>query len=1232
MNYHYMNYLPIYHKKQQILDSIKNNQVTIIAGETGSGKTTQLPLLCLEAGRGRNGRIGCTQPRRIAAISLANYVASLYGSSTGKDVGFKVRFREKLSHNSKIKFMTDGILLAEVAGDPQLLQYDTLIIDEAHERTVNIDLIVGLLKKLLPARPDLHCVISSATIDTKLFSRGFRNAPVITVSGRLYPVQIVYKPLIELWKGEKTDSVIEGVRVAVQEIISSGNDGDILVFLPTISDIYDTMRVLSSIVKDNCLLLPLHSRLSEKAQSLVFKKNKKRKIVLSTNIAETSLTVPGVRFVIDSGFARMLRYDPVTGITRMPIERISKASAQQRAGRSGRVHEGVCIRLYSEPDFLSRPSYTTPEIKRTNLAGVILNLYGAGLGDAARFPFLQAPSKSALTNGYSQLRELGAINSKGKLTGIGKKMVQLPLDPPVSRILLYARDHGVARELMIIAAGLSVENPFLQYENSTKKLNTDFFNPESDFLSLLNLWRAVHGKYSVTRYSIPQLGSFCEKYGLSPFRIREWIDTYSQIKRICHSIPGFYAKKGIKARKESLYEAVHKSLLAGLPDGVASRVDKGIYKNIKSNEVRLYPGSALFSKDYRWLLFHDIVETSRVYGRMAAVIKPGWIEELFRQRCTRSYLEPWFDTESGTVCACEQVTFHGLILVKNRRVNLGQINRSGANDIFVKEALVRGLAEDRFWFIKHNLGIKKQIHLMEQKLRVGLYPGNYVLEAFYHERLGNTEIVNTDELSDLIKQNGGDHFLRASVEDLIQRTVPLSVDLYPDSVFLVDQPINVSYSFAPDTDNDGATLTVPLYLFNSMPLYYWEWLLPVFIRQRVGKIVSFFSTQFENKNIDTENAVDVITGKLDCSHGGFLSKVCSVIKELYDIKINISLEEIIPDHLWPIIKVIDKNGIIVESFRAFVEKPKTHFTKSGKRSNTLENICSNYEYEFHKDAEATKLPKPVDIRSGALPFPLGGFSALTVESDNVYGRIFFSKSLAIESQIAAVNYLIEQRLSEQLAWELEKFRIPPLLKQKIQSMSGEIEIQLLAEQIFVKYIIHFSDELPDSLEKIEKAVAKSCERIKNAGQFVVEYLEKFQGIYKSNDALLKKWAARYNGNGSPAVYNELHENLTEYLELLTDNKTPFFIIEKLPEFLWGMRKRIENAFLDPVKYRNRMRRMINYHDLLRSVKPQNMNHSVWKFRENLEIYIVFLFRGDESSRKQVHTEQKLKTFVEEESE
>lgn len=643
--------------------------------------------------------------------------------------------------------------------------------------------------------------------------------------------------------------------------------------------------------------------------------------------------------------------------------------------------------------------------------------------------------------------------------------------------------------------------------------------------------------------------------------------------------------------------------------------------------MRLYPGSALFSKEYRWLLFHDIVETSRVYGRMAAVIKPVWIEELFRQGCVYSYLEPWFDNESGTVCACEQVTFHGLILVKNRRVNLGQINRSLASDIFVKEALVKGLAENCFRFIKHNLGIKKQIHLMEQKLRVCLYPGDYVLEAFYHERLGNTEIVNTDELSDLIKQNGGDHFLRASVEDLIQRTVPLSVDLYPDSVFLVDQLIKISYSFAPDTDNDGATLTVTLYLFNSMPLYYWEWFLPVFIRQRVGKIVSFFSEQFEKKNIDTENAVDVITDKLDFSHGGFLSKVCSVIKELYDIQINISLAKIIPDYLWPIIKVIDNNGIIVETYRALVDKPKTHVPKSAKRSKVLENICNNHEYEFHKDVKANKLLKPVEIRSGALPFPLGGFSALTVESDNVYVRIFFSKSPAIESQIAAVNYLIEQRLSEQLAWELEKFRIPPLLKQKIQSMSGEIEIQLLAEQIFVKYIIHFSDELPDSFEKIEKAVATSCQRIKNAGQFVTEYLEKFQGIYRSNDALLKKWAARYNGNGSPAVYNELHENLAEYLKLLTDNRTPFFIIEKLPEFLWGMRKRIENAFLDPVKYRNRMRRMINYHDLLRSVNTKNMNHSVWKFRENLEIYIASMFSGDENSKKQVHAEKKLKEFV-----
>ncbi|MBN1578394.1 MAG: DEAD/DEAH box helicase, partial [Chitinispirillaceae bacterium] len=530
---HAIHKLPIYPRCDDVIAALRDNQVIIVAGETGSGKSTVLPLLCREAGRGTAGRIAITEPRRIAATALAGYVASLDGTPVGKAVGFRIRYRQRLERSTRIVYMTDGVLLASLAGDPLLTRYDAIIIDEAHERSLTIDFLLGYLRLLLPQRPELRLVIASATLDTKLFSRAFNHAPVITVTGRRFTVEVRYKPVIELWKGYSIDSFIEGAVVAVEELCAAGERGDILIFFPTVDDVTEAIiRLRSRIREAEVAMLPLHSRLALHHQQDVFKKYRGRKIVVATNIAETSLTVPDVRFVIDTGLVRMLRYEPQASLSRMPVEKVSQASADQRAGRCGRVRDGICIRLYAQQDYLSRPRFVLPEVKRAGLAGALLRMHALNAGDGARFPFLQRPSSTAIAEGYRQLQELGAFDGRRCITPFGRAMARFPLDPPVACMLLRAKEFGAVPEVMVIAAALSVQEPLAAAEGSAA-VKRESRHPDSDFMTYLNLWKRLPVQRDGPRRSIVALlRRFGERYGLQPMRLREWIDAHEHLRRI----------------------------------------------------------------------------------------------------------------------------------------------------------------------------------------------------------------------------------------------------------------------------------------------------------------------------------------------------------------------------------------------------------------------------------------------------------------------------------------------------------------------------------------------------------------------------------------------------------------------------------------------------------------------------------------------------------------------------
>ncbi|MEC8483931.1 MAG: ATP-dependent RNA helicase HrpA, partial [Pseudomonadota bacterium] len=670
--------LPVSARRDEIIKAIQENQIIIIAGETGSGKTTQLPKMCLEAGRGLTGQIGHTQPRRIAARSVAERISDELQVKLGEAVGFQVRFTDESQEDTLIKLMTDGILLAEIQQDKFLQKYDTIIIDEAHERSLNIDFLLGYLKRITAQRPDLKVIVTSATIDVERFSRHFNDAPIIEVSGRTYPVEIRYQPLLSKSDFEELDedqSMEQGILDAVTLLIAEEREtgyrgaGDILVFLPGEREIRETAELLRREALQGVEVLPLYARLSSSEQQRIFKPHGGRRIVLSTNVAETSLTVPGIRYVIDPGLARISRYSVRSKVQQLPIEKISQASANQRAGRCGRVAEGVCIRLYDEEDFNGRPEFTDPEIFRTNLASVILQMANLRLGAVEKFPFVEMPEKRMINDGYRALTELGALRGD-RLTTIGRQLAKLPIDPKLGRMLIAANDHHVLKEVAIIVSALSVQDP--RERPQDKKTQSDQCHAvdkdeNSDFMVLLNLWQ----RYEEQRQELSQnqLRQYCRKQFLNFMRMREWRDIHRQILIACKQL-GF---KEVE-HEERQYDSIHRALLAGLFTQVANKMDESKEMlGCRSRKLSIFPGSMLFKRPPQWVMAAELVETSKLYARIVAKIDPQWVEDYAAPFVKRQYFDPHFERNQGRVVAFEQVSLYGLILVAKRRIDYGHV-------------------------------------------------------------------------------------------------------------------------------------------------------------------------------------------------------------------------------------------------------------------------------------------------------------------------------------------------------------------------------------------------------------------------------------------------------------------------------------------------------------------------------------------------------------------------------
>ena len=903
--------LPVSQRKAEIEKLLSEHQVIVVAGETGSGKTTQLPKMCLELGFGNLGTIGHTQPRRIAARSVAARIAEELQTELGDLVGYKVRFNDQISDNTQIKLMTDGILLAEIQTDRFLNQYSCLIIDEAHERSLNNDFILGYLKQLLPRRPDLKVIITSATIDVERFSKHFNNAPIIEVSGRTYPVEVRYRPVAE----EDDQDQLQGILNAVDELQAEGR-GDILIFMNGEREIRDTAEALQKQNLKHTEILPLFARLSAQEQNKIFHPSGLNRIVLATNVAETSLTVPGIKYVIDPGTARISRYSYRTKVQRLPIEPISQASANQRKGRCGRVSEGICIRLYSEEDFNNRPEFTDPEILRTNLASVILQMMALGLDDIEAFPFVDAPDKRHIQDGVKLLEELGAFETvqtksgeKRRLTTIGRQLAQLPVDPRLAKMLLSAVDFGSVYEVMIIVSALSIQDPRerpTDKQQASDEKHRRFADKKSDFLAFLNLWHYVQEQQKELTKN--QFRRQCQKDFLNYLRIREWQDIYQQIRLAVREM-------GLPINSEKAeYQQIHTALLSGLLSHIGLKeAEKQQYLGARNAHFAIFPNSVLFKKQPKWVMAAELVETSKLWGRMVAEIEPEWIEPLAEHLTKKSYSEPRWSKSRGAVVADEKVTLYGVPIVAARPVNYGGIDPTVSREIFIQSALVEGDWNTKHKFFKQNQQLIREVEELEHKSRRrDILVDERALFEFYDQRIG-TEVVSQKHFDTWWKkaQQKDPELLNFERSFLINDDAEQVSKLdFPNFWHQGNLKLKLTYQFEPGTDADGVTVHIPLPLLNQVEMTGFDWQIPGLREELVVALIKSLPKSYRRNFVPAPNYAQAFLGRALPLEKPLLDTLIYELRRMTGVTVEAEHWhwEQIPSHLKMTFRVVDENG------------------------------------------------------------------------------------------------------------------------------------------------------------------------------------------------------------------------------------------------------------------------------------------------------------------------------------
>jgi ATP-dependent helicase HrpA len=1149
--------LPVVSRREDLARAISENQVIIVCGETGSGKTTQLPKICLTLGRGVLGCIGHTQPRRVAARSVATRIAVELKTELGGLVGYKVRFHDKVAADTVIKLMTDGILLAEIHGDPLLRKYDTLIIDEAHERSLNIDFLLGYLKQLLPRRPDLKLIITSATLDADRFARHF-GAKVVEVSGRSYPVETRYRPLQVSDEGE-AQNVPQAVSAALDELAAGGLRGDVLVFLPGEREIRDTAEALRKHHPKGIEILPLFSRLSAAEQDKVFKTGAKRRVVLATNVAETSLTVPNIGYVIDCGLARVNRYSIRQKVEQLHVEKISRAAANQRAGRCGRVMSGICVRLYEEADFLLRDEFTDPEIFRVSLATVILRMSALELGDIAEFPFIEPPTPRMIADGYQLLAELNAIDEERKLTPLGHELARLPLDPKIARLLLAGRQYQCLTEILVIASALSTQDPRerpLDRQEAADTAHKRFADERSDFLAFIKIW-AWFEQAVAHKQSNRLLAEECRKNFLSPLRLREWRELHQQLHTQV-------AEMGMRSNElPASYEQIHKALLCGLLGNIGMKgVDGNEYLGARGIKFFIAPNSVLAKKGSKWVMAGELIETHRLYARTVARIEPEWLEETGGHLIKRHYYDPHWEKKPAQVVAFERSTLHGLLLNAKKRVHYGPMNVPESRGVFIRQALVEGEFDTRAPFFAHNLKLIAEIEALEHKARrPDVLVDDELIYAFYDSRIPS-HIHNgaTFEAWRREAERTDAKLLYLKKDDLMRHEAAgITTDQFPPQLKIDSVSFALGYNFSPGRNDDGITLTVPLALINQVSATRCEWLVPGLLAEKIAQLIKTLPQKIRRNLVPVPEFAAAFCRDVSPDNAPLLQALARYIREQkqLDVPLDAFRPEQLPPHLLMNFRVMDEHGRQLGMSRNFSQLHSEHAPRAapviaavtvGKQEALSEQRCTSWSFgTFTETRRVQRAGQEVTL-----------YNALVDDRDAVVLRAFDTRDAAQAAHRGGLRRLFMLLLKDQVKY-LEK-NLPDAQRLGMLFMPFGTQ-QELHQQILAMAFDRAC--LNDPLPATEAEFTARAKEAKNRLLLIAQELARLVlGVLTEHQVLQKSLPQL-------KAHHQAHQDIRAQLEFLLHagfiRDTPYERLQHVPRYLKAINLRIEKLRSNPAR-------------------------------------------------------------------